>query len=281
MTLAAIWRVGERVYAAADTRIVRERGNVHTEHGPKLLPIMIACRQPGPDGEFSTINYRANVGYAYAGATLPALATHALANILFQKLVGAPEAPPPSIEHLASAVAGIAYRYMLEVGQLSGPYALFSAIIFGFCPRAGRFRAFRLNPTLEQQALQVVVHEHDLYAEDTLIVIGSNPDLLRDRVRRDRPGYFSEETQNQRFADLREIDLPKRSLEALIREGADDSVGGAVQSGWLTRHGFEVVSNMIPIVPPLANGRNAALTVLGFDLFGFNVGEYIPAIDGR
>lgn len=80
MTIAAVWRVGDRVYAIADTWIVRSLGNVLTEPGPKLLPITVSCKQPGPSNFFDREVYRAIFGYAYAGATLPALATHALAS---------------------------------------------------------------------------------------------------------------------------------------------------------------------------------------------------------
>jgi hypothetical protein len=71
MTLAAVWRVEERVYAIADTRISRSAGNVLTEHGPKLLPVILVCKQPGPAKFFNHVAFATAFGFAYAGATLP------------------------------------------------------------------------------------------------------------------------------------------------------------------------------------------------------------------
>src|SRR6478752_8831702 len=53
MTLVAVWKAEGRLMAVADTRIARSAGNVLTEHGPKLLPITVVCRQPalGPEAE--------------------------------------------------------------------------------------------------------------------------------------------------------------------------------------------------------------------------------------
>jgi hypothetical protein len=82
MTLVAVWRADDRFMAIADTRIIRAPGNVLTEHGPKLLPLTIVCKQPGPAGFFNNEAHRATVGFAYSGATLSALAAHALANTL-------------------------------------------------------------------------------------------------------------------------------------------------------------------------------------------------------
>jgi hypothetical protein len=51
---------------------------VLTEHGPKLLPLSVVCKQPGPAGFFDREKYRTTIGYAYAGSSLVGLSTHAL-----------------------------------------------------------------------------------------------------------------------------------------------------------------------------------------------------------
>jgi hypothetical protein len=76
--------------AIADTRIARSAGNVLTEHGPKLLPITVVCRQPGASGFFDKEIHRADIGFAYSGSTLSALAAHALASILCSNLTSNP-----------------------------------------------------------------------------------------------------------------------------------------------------------------------------------------------
>ena len=164
MTLADVWfePAHDRIYGAADTRIARGPGNVLTEHGPKLLPINILCKQPGPSGFVDRPAYTTTVGFAYAGSTLSALATHALANTLLQNLAGPDGVPPPGVHHVAFSIGDVACRYMREVCQLSGTSGLFSAIVFGFCANTNKFRAFTLTPVLDPRPIRVRVTERDL-----------------------------------------------------------------------------------------------------------------------
>jgi hypothetical protein len=273
VTLADVWfePAHDRIYGAADTRIARGPGNVLTEHGPKLLPINILCKQPGPSGFVDRPAYTTTVGFAYAGSTLSALATHALANTLLQNLAGPDGVPPPGVHHVAFSIGDVACRYMREVCQLSGTSGLFSAIVFGFCANTNKFRAFTLTPVLDPRPIRVRVTERDLYVPEALVVIGSCPELLRERVcmlRKARPEY--------------PIELPRRALQEIISEGADETVGGTVQYGHATRFGFAPISSMVPINPPLESGRNATLTVLGHDLMNIApVGSYVVSVDGR
>ena len=80
---------------------------------------------------------------------------------------------------------------------------------------------------------------------------------------------------------LREIDLPKRALHKLIAERVDDRIGGHLQYGWALEPEFEPASHVIVLDPPLPSGRNAALTVLGFDITELGVGDYKCSIPGR
>jgi hypothetical protein len=131
MTLAVVWKVDGRLMAAADTRISRSAGNVLTEHGLKLLPISVVCRQcPLDGGAFDKEVYRADFGVAYSGATLTALAAHALSNTLLSNLNAPPGTPIPSLRDIADLFASVSARYMREVGQSSGLNSLFSGEIF-------------------------------------------------------------------------------------------------------------------------------------------------------
>jgi len=226
-----------------------------------LLPVNILCKQPGPSGFIDRAAYATRVGFAYAGSTLAALATHALADTLLQNLAGPGGTPPPGVDNLASSIGDVACQYMREVCQLSGASGLFSAIVFGSCPNAKKFRAFTLTPMLDPSPMRVLVTEHDLYAPEAFVVIGSCPELLRERVsalRKAHPDYL--------------IELPRRALQYIVSEGADERVGGALQYGQVTELGFSPISLMVPINPPRDSGRNAALTVLALQLlFCFEV----------
>jgi hypothetical protein len=222
MTIAAVWRVHERVYAAADSRISRSQGNVLTEHGPKLLPIPLVCKEFDSDGR---VVHSTVFGYAYAGATLPAMATQALATTLCSNLIGPPGSSAPSLGDVSQIIADIARHYMSEVGQLNGATALFSAIVFGWCLAEKRFRAFQITPLLIEKRLRIELNEQNLDRSENLLVIGSCPNLLQERVKRERQNHIAEATTPEQIA-LMEIDLPRRALEFLITEHADPFVGG-------------------------------------------------------
>jgi hypothetical protein len=237
------------------------------------------CKQPGPSGFFDREKYRTTIGFAYAGSSLAGLATHALANILFQSLAGAAESLPPGLDQLAEAVSQIGLQYMREVGILGGDKALFQGIVFGFCGRENRFRAFKITPNLDQD-VHVDVSEQNLDRPEHLIAIGSCADLLCERVKADRPLLYAD-CLDAKMKELREIDLPKRALQKLIDEKIDDRIGGGLQYGWGTSAGFEPASHMIGLAAPLPSGRNAALTVLGFDITELGVGDYRCSVPGR
>jgi hypothetical protein len=285
LTLVAVWRAENRLMAVADTRIVRAPGNVLTEHGPKLLPITVVCRQPGASGFFDREVYRADIGFAYSGSTLSALAAHALSNTLLSKLIGAPGAPPPGLSEVAYFVAGASAEYMREVCQLAGKQGLFSAIVFGWCPEQQKLRTFELKPTYAEAPVSVNIQERLLdpitlqgTAAQSTIVIGSSPDLLRDAI----DTQLADARNRGETQDIIAFDAPKRALRRLIQEGADEMVGGSIQQAWATALGFQIVSNMEPIQPRPPSTRNAGLFILGFDTDDLRrVGYYQIGAEGR
>jgi hypothetical protein len=130
MTLVAVWRHDPgRIHAIADTRISDGPGSVYTDHGPKILPITMICRQPGPSGFFDQVKYRHEFGFAFAGSTLTALSGHALANILCGNLGGQPNALPPSLDEIARAVEAISLQYTKEIGATGGSGSAFMQTI--------------------------------------------------------------------------------------------------------------------------------------------------------
>lgn len=285
MTLVAVWRAEDRLMAVADTRIVRSSGNVLTEHGPKLLPLTIVCKQPGPSGWIDREVYRADVGFAYSGSTLSALAAHALSNTLLSKLVGNTGAPLPGLNEVAHFVAGASAEYMREVGQLAGRDGLFSAIVFGWCPQQNVLRAFELRPAIDNGQFRVDIDERTLApirlagaAADSVITIGSSPALLVEGINRE----LGAARDRGEVHEIVAFDAPKRALRKVINDGSDERVGGSIQQAEATIAGFRVISNLEPITPRPPSTRNAGLFLLGFDTFDLqNVGYYQVISDGR
>lgn len=272
MTLAAVWMGDQRLYAVADTRIVRSPGNVLTEHGPKILAINLVCKQPSQSGFFDRVTYRNTLGFAYAGSSLAALCTHSLVNTLFQTLIAGPGTRAPLLRELAATIAKVSEHYMREIGQLSAAAGLFQSIVFGYCVVSDRFEAFTIRPHISEGSMSVEIAEESL-SPDAVVIIGTDPERLRERTAEIRAAAAHPVV----FADA-----PRRALRSIIDAGNQDStVGGAVQYAWVTRGGLELVADAVPRRPPLP-GLNVASLVLGFDMHDFgSVGPYIVGINSR
>jgi hypothetical protein len=278
MTLVAVWRAENRLMSIADTRIIRDVGNVLTEHGPKLLPIRVRGRQPGASGFFDRDAFQFDVGFAYSGATLSALSAHALANVLLGNLAGPTGAPAPSMAEIAKLVGAISGEYIREIGQLNGVRALFGAIVFGFCHATQQLRGFEIKPRLSAAHFTCDVVEQPFQQNNSLVVIGSCPDLLQRRIHADREAAIARGDVHS----ILEMDRPTRVLQALINENADPSVGGMIQQGWATAAGFEIIAKMSPITPRPPSPRNAGVFVLGFDIIDIQqIGQNIVSLPGR
>lgn len=163
---------------------------------------------------------------------------------------------------IAAFIGQIASEYIREIGQLNGKNALFGSIVFGYCHSTQRLRGFEIKPRLDQSFLVCDVVEHDLSQINSIIVIGSCPDLLRQRIDSDRDAAIARGDVNP----VLDLDRPTRALQALINENADPTVGGMIQQGWATAAGFEITAKASPITPRQPSARNMGLFVLGFDV---------------
>jgi hypothetical protein len=120
--------------------------------------------------------------------------------------------------------------------------------------------------------------EQDVDDNNSIVVIGSCPDLLRQCIDADRAAALARGDTHP----VIDVDRPSRALQALIDEGVDPSVGGMIQQGWATAAGFELVAKLRPITPRPPSPRNAGLFVLGFDLMDMQqVGAHRITLTGR
>ncbi len=167
----------------------------------------------------------------------------ALASALLGNLVGQTGTPPPSMSEIANFIGGAAAEYMREVGQLTGNSALFSAVVFGFCHTTKRLCGFEIRPRLNQTPFACDIVERDFQQNNAIVIIGSCPNLLRERIEADRSAAIARGDTHP----VLDIDRPTRALQALIDDAVDPSVGGMIQQGWATVAGFELAAKMLPI----------------------------------
>jgi hypothetical protein len=266
MTLVAVWRHAPgRIHAIADTRISGTGQSVLTDHGPKILPLTMVCRIPGPSHFIDKEIFRAEFGFAYAGSTLSALSTHALANVLCSNLGGLP-APVPSLDQVAYAIGPIAYRYMKEI---ESP---FRAIIFGHCPQTQQALAFEFQPRTEPGNLILDIKKHAL-DDSTVVVLGTKPETLRERIA---------EVRANASHPIVYADAPMIALKGLIAESVIPGVGGSVQQAWAHSGRLEIIATAEAIVPVPPSTTNMGLYVLGFEMSEIQtIGQYHIVLSGR
>jgi hypothetical protein len=272
MTLVAVWRHAPgRIHAIADTRISGIGDSVFTDHGPKILPLTMVCRVPGPSHFIDKEVFRAEFGFAYAGSTLSALSTHALANILCSNLGGLP-APVPSLDQIAYAVGTIAYRYMKEIGETGGEKSVFRPIIFGHCPQTRESLAFEFQPRFDQGAFTLNIERHVL-DDSAVVIVGTRPEVLRGRINQVRANAAHPITY---------ADAPMIALKSLIAANAIVGVGGSVQQAWSHSGKLEIIATGEPITPVPPSTTNMGLFVLGFEISEIQtIGQYRIVLTGR
>jgi hypothetical protein len=224
MTVVAVWYEphDDAAWVVADTKVSQSQiGGTITESASKLFPLSINCFTLGPDGDFNNLVFANRIGFCFAGSTLPALLTYSVANTCFQALIAPPNAPPPTLEEVATALRAIAERYLREIE------AGFECAMVGWCARERRYVAFHIRPDRQVPPRMLLVRS-DLYAEGSYLLLGSHKAEVALRI-------------DAVFAELAGQVLkraPRLALQRILQEEVFDDVGGTLQFGTAYRQGF-------------------------------------------
>jgi hypothetical protein len=130
-----------------------------TDSGAKLFAIPIRCHQPRMDLRKHEL-YSSSVGYAFAGAVLPATMTLATASTFLQNLTTVGSNDPPRLSEIVAMIGRLAERFSKEaLASSSGEYGKFAAAVFGWCPILDEFAIYKLEPRLTSSTFQMVCEE--------------------------------------------------------------------------------------------------------------------------
>jgi hypothetical protein len=211
MTLLVCHRDDGVVTLLADTRISGDLGAL-TDSGPKILGVPVVVSQaadaPSPP-------VRAMFGFAFAGSTLAAMSTCALASSCLQSLV-TPETPRiPSALEVARLFGRVGTRYIREI------QSPFEAFLVGPPEGDGQPRAFSLAPTLADGLVAMQCQQLDP-ARRGLWALGSGA----------RPYVAWAQARRGAWETIIE------TVEAFIRANVDPKVGGHLQCGRCDAGGF-------------------------------------------
>jgi hypothetical protein len=221
MTLVVAWyreKFGQ-LWVAADTRISGGPG-VITDHGPKIFQIPVVCFKNLKEDRPLERLYRTNYGFAFAGSTISALGTHALASACTQNLSSLTKIKPPSLNDVAALYKKAGEVQVREICVRYPPsewhHFFFDAFVFGFCLVRKRFEARALACRIAGGRFEIVLASMTI-APKLYHPMGSGADEFVERM----------EKENKAGSGRGVFPV----LGQMVRDGSDKTVGGHTQVG--------------------------------------------------
>lgn len=157
MTAIAIWCNTEipeypSLWAAADSLVSRNAGSHLIGDAAKLFSLPVICRSPSSDGFLSRLSSQHSYGYAFAGSTLLGQNTYLSLVPLLTNLISH-ELYTPSLGEVAAYVSKYLAVVYNDVKVSMGPDAMFSIVIFGWCPVRCALELYRFQLDKEESGI--------------------------------------------------------------------------------------------------------------------------------
>jgi hypothetical protein len=258
MTTPSLWAVSDS-RISKPTQHVSERLTLIDE-GQKIFSLPLICRKPGNEGFFSETYHTHSVGLAFAGDTLIGLNVASVLVPLLTNLCGYEESHIPSIEDIALLVNRIAMKYVKSLGSRIF-VVRYEAAVMGYCYRQRRLRMFRLTFRTGNGGLVTGCDEMQLDNPSYVLLLGSQKKNVDEAIQRERIGSDVSSIQYSR--------APKRVVESLVQAETYQEIGGSIQLGIATQHGF----NPYAVLKPIEKGKlQATLKFVGVD-FSEDIGR--------
>ena len=257
MTLILAWRTDQGLCVLADTRI-SGGGQVQTDAGPKILLAPVVLNH-WVDGQLETDKTPLpTLGFAFAGSTLSAQSTHAVAVTCLQNLVARGPGERPSVGDVAAFYARCGAQVVNERRShqaVSGQE--FAAVIFGRSAVGGACEIFEVAIRIDPAGNAVGEHE----------------EIILDHA---SPLYLLGSGQRAGLALVNEVVArgervqPGEILRRLMADPDLSDVGGHLQLALSARDG-------VALRPILRGGASVSFKVLGLDLGALgSVGAFSP-----
>lgn len=269
MTIVACWVSREMttpsLWAVSDSRISKPSPQSSQrvtliDEGQKIFSLPLICRKPGNGGFFSETYHVHSVGLAFAGDTLIGLNVASVLVPLLTNLCGYEESHVPSVEDIALLVSRVAMKYVKSLGSRIG-VANYEAAVLGYCYKQHRLRMFRIAFRTGNGELATGCDEMQLDDPSYVLLLGSQTKNVDESIRRERIGGDVSSIQYSR--------APKRVVESLVQAETYQEIGGSIQLGIATQHGF----NPYAVLNPIEKGKpQATLRFVGVD-FSEDIGR--------
>jgi hypothetical protein len=163
MTLIVCWSNQDILYCLGDTRISQSAETV-TDTGTKIFLVPIKTHVYNDSTVTSTSHH--TLGFAFAGSTLLASNTHAIASTCTQLLHNSEDKCIPSLLSIARIYAKVGEYVTKDANSRKHRHFLnFQALIFGFCPVERKLQLAELSPVTTPTTFEIVVKIKDLVDE--------------------------------------------------------------------------------------------------------------------
>jgi len=204
-----VWE--REIWIAADSRISapseEHRGGrrVLTDVAPKILPIHFDLYERPEHGPGVRHCYEGELGFAYAGNTLPANMTYSMVVSSLARMTAEFDSELPSLEDMVIFIARVGGHYARETG------APFEAFVTGTCPRDPHGGAQVYHVTFWSKKPSGY-HRLKFDADHRMYLMGNRKDELRKIC---RAGFATDISYN-----------PTCALVQLIEETEAGEIGG-------------------------------------------------------
>lgn len=224
MTSVVVWQVRELdetnfatphvwerdIWIAADSRISTASDDhsgrrVFTDVAPKILPIHLDLFERSEQGPGVNHRYNGELGFAYAGNTLPANMTYSVVVSSLARMTAEFDAELPLLEDIVAFITRVGSNYACEIG------APFEAFVTGTCPRDPHGGATVYHLLLWSNKAPSF-HRLQFDADHRMYLLGNRKDELRAIC---RAGFAADISYN-----------PTQALGQLIAESAVGEIGG-------------------------------------------------------
>lgn len=198
------------IWIAADSRITTASNDhggrrVLTDVAPKILPIHFDLFKRYEYGPGVTHRYEGELGFAYAGNTLPANMTYSVVVSSLARMTAEFSAELPSLDDMVAFITRVGGHYARETS------ASFEAFVTGTCPRDphGGAKVYHL---LLWSKKAPGFHRLQFDADHRMYLMGNRKEELREIC---RAGFSADISYN-----------PTRALVQLIEETEVGEIGG-------------------------------------------------------
>lgn len=250
MTLVMAWReqTMERVWIASDSRISGNKtawGVARlTDSGAKILSIPVILRRQLPLAPLGVPILSTNVAFTYAGSSLIALQSYAAVLPLWSHLQTTGPERLPAIQELADHLGKFVTAYCREVSFAHHGYQRCQCAIVGFDSTSGTIEGWIVEPYLDGEIISSI----------RPMTIGPGEIALLGDGREAAESALATIPDRENGLWHRE---PLAMIRSHLRKDPSPTVGGGVQIGYTTEHGFQLFWDAQPVAPdsPFADMR--------------------------